>query len=217
MGGGGKGGSQSGGAASAASAQAAATQARLAEQLFNQAAPLRRALFDPGQGAGPLGQRAGLIGEILQPITVEPTADLTRTLTRPASEAQFSTARENIMRTVPRGGLQQRLLADIETSRIQDLSRQETEFGIADIARREQAEETRAGRIFQAGAPALGASQIGVTGLGSAATTLGQLGQAQSARQSASKAGAGQLAGTLVGTLVGGPLAGASLGKALRG
>ena len=217
------------------SAIAAQTQARLAEQMFQEATPLRRSLFGaPGRTeqiqvgfrSVPLARdgeplksggfqdefrrepifetravsgQPGLIEEILQPRRVESIADLMRSIVRPATQVGIDTARQNILRTVPRGGLQRRLLADVERSAIEQLATQEAEFAIGDIGRREAAEEQRAGRIFQAAAPALGASQIGVTGLGSSAATLGQLGAAQSARSSRAKAGAGQLAGTLVG------------------
>ena len=223
------------GAADQASAAAAQTQARIAEQMFQEATPLRRSLFgapgrteqiqvgfrnvplaidgEPLKNGGfqdgfrrepifetrEVSGRPGLIEEILQPRAVESIADLTRTVVRPATQAGIDTARQNILRTVPRGGLQRRLLADVERSAVEQLATQEAEFAIGDIGRREAAEEQRAGRIFQAAAPALGASQIGVTGLGSSAATLGQLGAAQSARSSQAKTGAGQLAGTLVG------------------
>ena len=193
------------------SAIAAQTQARIAEQMFQEATPLRGALFGSQPTPAP-----GLIGEILQPRTVEPIADLTRSIVRPATQAGIDTARQNILRTVPRGGLQRRLLADVERSAIEQLATQEAEFAIGDIGRREAAEEQRAGRIFQAAAPALGASQIGVTGLGSSAATLGQLGAAQSARSSRAKAGAGQLAGTLVGSALGGPFGGALGGAVFK-
>jgi len=119
---------------------------------------------------------------------------------RETTERQFDIARRNILGTVPRGGRQAGLLRDIELGRAGEVSRQGAEVeqqlferDITDIARREQAEQTRAGRIFQAAQPALGPSQIGIGGLGQAGGILGGLAGVQAQRQQATAGLVGQL------------------------
>ena len=205
MGGGGKGGG--GGRADAASAAAATTQARISEQLFSEATGLRKSLLQTGDPP------PGLIGEILEPLEVEPTPlRPISPIGRETTEQQFDIARRNILGTGPRGGRQAGLLRDIEIGRAGEVSRQGAEVeqqlferDITDIARREQAEQTRAGRIFQAATPALGATQTGIGGLGQAGGILAGLSSVQQQRQATTAGLFGQAAqgvGAIAGALI---------------
>ena len=204
-----------GGRQDQAAGAAAATQARISEQLFSEATGLRQSLLQTGEPT------EGLIGGILEPLEVEPTP--LRPISpvgRETTEQQFDIARRNILGTVPRGGRQAGLLRDIEIGRAGEVSRQGAEVeqqlferDITDIARREQAEQTRAGRIFQAAQPALGPSQIGIGGLGQAGGILGGLAGVQAQRQQATAGLVGQL-GSGLGLAAGLSSAGKKAGSA---
>lgn len=209
MGGGGKGGAEG---------KAATVQSRLAAELFRQSGPVREELFGVPTNPNlvnppvPPGTGGGLLSEILQPIGVEPLPPVqTLPTARETAEQQFKVAETNIMRSTPRGGLQQRLLGDINIARAQEVTRQAVgqkeairQQEIAEIARREEAERTRAGRIFQAATPALGQTQLAIGGLGQAGATqaalAGQQAQSQAGFLGQLAQGVGFTAGMKAGT-----------------
>jgi len=205
--------------ASAGAEEIARIQAEQSQTVFGEAAGVRQALFTGGaQQPAP-----GLLGGILAPVPITPLP------TRPVSpierdtlERQSQQARQNILSSTSRGGVQQRLLADVELGRVsglqQQAARQEQElFGqeVAEIGRGEEAERQRAGRIFQAAQPVLGQTQLGITGLGSAGGILSGLfntqAQAISGQQAASAqkaTGLGQGLGSLGGIAAAGGFGG---------
>jgi len=213
MGGGGS--SKGGGGRGGQASRVAETQAQIAERLAKQTDPLRQAIFtdELGEGALPPGLLGARLGQQpIEPLPQRPISPFQRT----SLEGQTQVASENILRTTPRGGLQRRLLADVQLSRTQGLQglaaqREQQDFAdqVTEITRREEEERQRTGRTFQAADVGTGTAQVSLGGLGSAGGVLSQLASVEQQREQAAKqfaASIGQSLGAGAGFAAGGGL-----------
>jgi len=171
-------------------------------ELFAQSAGLRSELFGPPDPSG-----RGLISQSfnIPPLEGLPTfqgrAAPFDPRAREAIETQFAGARQRLGGEIGRGGRRQAAFQDLEIGRAQAIGRQTQEetqrvfdvgeqnrqsivnAQIRDVARREEQERVRTGRIFQAATPVLGQTQLGVGATGQAGATLGAITTGQTTTQ----------------------------------